>query len=217
MKKYLFALLFVTANLLAHDTIKTVIFDFGGVVATVDREKITGFIRDSFHLNPEQLQSVLKAWKEVLARGADEHAFWTRFAANRHLMLPDAWFDELNRVKTFVEIPETMQIVQALQKQGYQTVMLSNVQGYQSNAVKAFGYSHYFNPVFLSYEMGVEKPHPDAYKIVLQRLGVSPEAVLFIDNTPENVEAARKLGIESILFTQPGKLREDLRARGILL
>jgi 2-haloacid dehalogenase len=47
--------------------------------------------------------------------------------------------------------------------------------------------------------------------MTLERLGVEPGQAVFIDDTVENVEAARNLGIHSILFTDYPSLMHVLK------
>ena len=53
---------------------------------------------------------------------------------------------------------------------------------------------------FFSYQIGVRKPHPDIYRYVLNALGVEGSACFFIDDLPDNIAAARSLGIHAHLF-----------------
>ncbi len=55
------------------------------------------------------------------------------------------------------------------------------------------------------------KPDPAAFKLTLERLGVEPGKAVFIDDTPEHVEAARKLEIQGIIFTTAAALKDDLK------
>lgn len=47
--------------------------------------------------------------------------------------------------------------------------------------------------------VGVRKPDPAIYELALGRLGVEPERAVFVDDTPANVEAARRLGLVGVL------------------
>jgi HAD superfamily hydrolase (TIGR01509 family) len=67
-----------------------------------------------------------------------------------------------------------------------------------------------FEVVFCSGDEGMIKPDPAAFKLTLERLGVEPGESVFIDDTPEHVEAARKLGIQGIIFTTAAALKDDL-------
>ncbi len=68
-----------------------------------------------------------------------------------------------------------------------------------------------FDYYFISYAFGVIKPNPGIFKAVLERLGMPPGEVLFIDDKAENIAAARKIGMKGIRFTGVAKLRKDLR------
>ncbi len=54
-----------------------------------------------------------------------------------------------------------------------------------------------FAEIFLSYETGCFKPEVEAFQQVIDRFGVAPRAIVFFDDTPRNVEAARALGIDA--------------------
>lgn len=69
---------------------------------------------------------------------------------------------------------------------------------------------------FVSCEMGVRKPEPEAYLIPARRLGVAPETCLFIDDRAPNVEAARALGMEAIRFESAAQTLAELRERELL-
>jgi hypothetical protein len=58
----------------------------------------------------------------------------------------------------------------------------------------------YFDVVLVSFEVGVTKPDPRIYALCLSRLGLAAPSALFVDDRPENVEGARLLGIETVLF-----------------
>lgn len=51
----------------------------------------------------------------------------------------------------------------------------------------------------LSNEVGLVKPDPAIYRLALKRLGATAVSTLFIDDLPENVEAAQSLGISGIV------------------
>ena len=46
----------------------------------------------------------------------------------------------------------------------------------------------------------VRKPDPEAFAEVARRMGVTPEEVLFFDDTEENVIGARAAGLRAVLF-----------------
>ena len=72
-----------------------------------------------------------------------------------------------------------------------------------------------FAPVVFSCLLGVTKPAAAAFIEALARLDAAPTEVLFVDDAPANVEAARALGIEAIRYTDAPALRRDLARRGL--
>ena len=79
---------------------------------------------------------------------------------------------------------------------------LSNIAHYHVRAIEN-NWSGFFEPtegLFMSYEMGVRKPDPRIYEMVLERLGVPGEQCFFIDDLAENVESARGAGIQAHQF-----------------
>lgn len=58
--------------------------------------------------------------------------------------------------------------------------------------------------------MGVSKPDPQFWKLILSAEETEPEASVFIDDRKENCEAASSLGIKAIQFTTAEDLAEKL-------
>jgi len=73
----------------------------------------------------------------------------------------------------------------------------------------------FIHQFFLSYEMKVSKPDPRYYQIVLERLALPPDSVVFIDDLEENVEGAKAAGMNALLFTNPEELKAELEDLGL--
>lgn len=69
-----------------------------------------------------------------------------------------------------------------------------------------------FDAVYASHLIGLAKPDRAFYTHVLEHEGCSPVETVFVDDLPVNVEAARQLGIRSLVFTDAEKLKEELAA-----
>jgi len=80
-------------------------------------------------------------------------------------------------------------------------------------------YPHFdeLDGLVLSGHVGIVKPDPEIYRIVLKRAGVAAHHAVFFDDSPVNVEGARAVGIEARLFTDAATARRDLRALGLPL
>jgi putative hydrolase of the HAD superfamily len=67
-----------------------------------------------------------------------------------------------------------------------------------------------FDIVVSSSEIGMIKPNPDIYLYTLKELGVKPEEAIFIDDRESNLEGARAVGINSILYVNLQQIKSDL-------
>ena len=80
-------------------------------------------------------------------------------------------------------LPETPPFLEKLRAQGYYLGVISNSIGTMEQQVQRVGLRQYFELVIDSGLVGVEKPHPDIFKIAFQRAGVSPPDALFVGDT----------------------------------
>lgn len=83
-------------------------------------------------------------------------------------------------------------------------------------ALRLYDFLHLFDGRVVSGEERMRKPDPRFYKILLDRYGLEPGEVLFIDDNARNVRAAEELGIRSILFESPAQLETALKEQGII-
>lgn len=68
--------------------------------------------------------------------------------------------------------------------------------------------AHYFDKIYYSHRLGMRKPDEDIFLHILRENALKPEATLFIDDSPQHIETARRLGIQTI-FLEKGMTIED--------
>ena len=69
-----------------------------------------------------------------------------------------------------------------------------------------------FDVSIFSYEVGMAKPDPAIYRLILERLGVAASSSIFVDDNKQNIESAAALGIHAIRFLDPEQAIRDIRA-----
>jgi hypothetical protein len=67
-----------------------------------------------------------------------------------------------------------------------------------------------FDEIIISSEIGVAKPDERAFRFALERLGVAPQEAVFVDDFSENVDAARRVGMQVILFKPHVQVEAEL-------
>ncbi len=86
---------------------------------------------------------------------------------------------------------------------GRRLAIFSNAPVEVAAAIDTLEWLQPFEARFYSCHLRAVKPEPAAYRQVLDGLGTPAENVLFVDDRPDNVEAARREGIQAEVFTGP--------------
>lgn len=202
-----------------YATPKAIVFDFGGVMTSEwNREAVVRFIRDSLLISDEEFERLNQEKHRTLKEGMTDVEFWTTYAQDRGIALPYKWEESLRSVmKDAIGINSKMyQLVDELKELKIAVALLSNINERHSKLVRDLGLYEPFDPCLLSWEMGVEKPDPEAYEFLLRELRLAAHNVLFIDDRVENIEGAKRVGIDAILFESEEHLRSALIQRKVL-
>jgi putative hydrolase of the HAD superfamily len=107
----------------------------------------------------------------------------------------------------------TVALIEDLAAAGLPLALLSNAPDQLAEAIGALPVAAHFGQLIFSCQLKLAKPDPRCYSAALARLGASAEEVIFIDDRSENVTAAAALGLRSVHFTSPERLRAAVAER----
>lgn len=178
--------------------IKTIIFDFGDVFINLDKKATFRELKKSnIEELSEEIQKANKAYEmglistESLIRSYVDHS-----SALTSEGMITAWNSIL------MDFPKyRLQFIKKLsEEKKYQLILLSNTNEAHIDWIKQRipffeEFKSCFDAFYLSHEINLRKPNSDIFQYVLQKHQLRPEECLFIDDTLENTEAAKKLGI----------------------
>lgn len=140
-------------------------------------------------------------WQERLAGRLAYYDYWNQIATRAGF---DDWRSLYREISTVVPDslvePAAVALMRDTKAAGHRVGVLSN-DAYSINEPAFFEGRPEFADLdaFVdASDLGVRKPHPDAYLAAAKALGVPPEAVVFLDDTPECVEGARAVGMFGI-------------------
>ncbi len=194
--------------------IKAIIFDFGRVITAQKPLSLFRSYEEELGLDPDTINSIMfgsQAWQDTLLGRKTTEEFW--YLIGPELGLNTA--DEVNRFRRRYHADEAineavLDLIRKLRGR-YKLAILSNSPPDLTRWLADWEMRDLFEVVFCSGDEGMIKPDPAAFKLTLERLCVEPGKAVFIDDTPEHVEAARKLGIQGIIFTTAAALKDDLK------
>lgn len=93
----------------------------------------------------------------------------------------------------------------------YRTAILTNsFIGAREREEARYGFTSMVDVAVYTHEEGVHKPHPLIYAIASERVGYPPSEIVFLDDRPENIDAARACGYQAILFTSTSQAIADI-------
>ena len=71
--------------------------------------------------------------------------------------------------------------------------------------------SHYFEKLYLSYEIGYTKPDERIYRFALEDASLNPEETLFVDDGLANAEAGKKFGMHAFSTGKRRRLERKIK------
>ena len=193
------------------EKIEAIIFDLGGVILDIDYnltktafEKLGTTRFDKMYSQAEADQ----LFRRLETGAIKPTEFYTEFNKRSGLNLSprqisDAWNAML---LTFRE--ESLAFLERI-KNNYRLFLLSNTneihyevfkQIYYGNE-RLFAFEDYFEKAYYSFDMGKRKPDADIFDVVLQENKLNPLTTLFVDDSIQNIEAAKQLGMHTIHLT----------------
>jgi epoxide hydrolase-like predicted phosphatase len=152
----------------------------------------------------EYLEGVVRRAPEIIGRELDAVAF-VEFTAATGVRVQWPMIHEIRRL-------QESSIALAL--------LTNNVKEFGDAWRASFPVDELFPVIIDSSEVGMRKPDPRIYELTCERAGSAPEASVFLDDNPDNVKAARALGIETVHVGRDSlaaiaELRAILDRRGV--
>jgi 2-haloacid dehalogenase len=157
-----------------------------------------------WHIEQDRGQNIAEACAERRAKFPE------------HAEMIDAWGERGQEMIRGV-IQGSVDVFSELRAAGVPCYALSNMERENwEQRLELYEFLGWFDGYFISGLEGVIKPDRQFFEMALARLQLTAHESFFIDDRPENTEAARAVGIPAVVFTSPEAMRAELVARGLL-
>lgn len=195
--------------------IRAVIFDYGEVLCR--RAPLEKFapMAQILRITPEYLLERYAQNRLDYDRGdLSASEYWTGFGRETGISISPAQVEELDRLDCSIWWdldPQIVDWVRRLRANGIKAGVISNMFiGLARQIREGAPWLPQFDHYTFSAELRLTKPDPLIYRHSLEQLGVEPAQALFLDDRQENIEGARAVGMEGLLYSSPQQLHEDL-------
>lgn len=185
--------------------VRAVAFDIGGVLESIaPADQWLGPWRERLGMGERELESALGRIDPdavISTGGVTEAEYSTRYA--EALALSDVQLTEFmaDLWRWYCgELDEELMAYAVGLRPAHLTGILSNsADGARREEQARYSFAEQFDVIIYSHEAGLAKPDPRAYALLCAELQVAPDELVFLDDVPQNVEAARRLGIHGLL------------------
>lgn len=198
--------------------IKNIVFDFGGVLLDWNpRYMYRTFFGDEKEMEYFLTHVCTEQWnaEQDKGRSFDEGIKLLQFQHPQYReaiqLFVDRWEEMLR-----CEIPESVEILRSVKNQGLRVFGLTNWSAEMIPLVyRKYDFFKLFDGIVVSGEEKLIKPDKRIYEVLLDRYMLNAEESIFIDDNPDNIQAAGELGFRTILFDNAANLRKLLSTLGV--
>ncbi|WP_348269122.1 HAD family phosphatase [Edaphobacter paludis] len=201
--------------------VNAVLFDFGQVLSLRPDPAVWQQMLTISGLSEADLHREYWAHRHEYDRGTyTGEAYWYKVAADSHATFTTEQVAALIAADVNLWSRLNLPMVewaQRLQRADIRTGILSNIGDAMAEGLTAkFGWIADFDLCIWSYSLRLAKPEAAIYYCAAQGLATQPSEILFIDDKPENIEAAQSIGMQAIQYNldQPA-FEQELRRRGL--
>ncbi|OON37009.1 glucose-1-phosphatase [Izhakiella australiensis] len=194
------------------------IFDLGNVIVDIDFNRVLGVWSDLGRVPLALLQkrfSMEESFHQHERGEISDEQFAAELGQQLGLALSFEQFTA-GWQAIFVGVrPEVISLMNQLRQRGERVVVLSNTNQLHCG----FWPTEYpevqqaADKIYLSQEMGMRKPEARIYQQVLDEEGFTPDQTIFFDDNADNIEGARKLGINVVHVTDASVIPDYLASR----
>lgn len=209
------------------------IFDMGGVVTSTFK---IDSIFEKLNLSRQDFYQICKLndkdiWHKLEIGQIDVNAFWKEFnlrvevlqreSDDNFLVLGSPLVEE----KDITSIPQvkndlfrlyfhpqlnekTVELIKALRNKNRVVCGTNTIQSHWENHLERGDYT-YFDQTYASNKIGLAKPDPDFFKLILEAEGYKAQDAFFVDDKEENCRAAASLGIQTKRMESPEDLYKE--------
>ena len=203
-----------------HAAIRFIYFDLGNVILHFDRSVAYRQLAEASGVSEDQVREVLESGELQVHYESGEissQGFCDRFCEAIDKQISQKTLLEAGSSIFSPNVP-LIPVITQLAAANHRLGILSNTCEAHWDYCSDGRYGilkNAFDIHILSFRVHSMKPDVKIYEVAVAQAGVSPQEVFFVDDMPENVEAAQQYGIDAVLYTTVPQLVSDLRQRGV--
>lgn len=192
-------------------TIKTIIFDLGGVIINLNYALTVQAFKSLGGHNFDKIYSQFKQsalFDRYETGQIDDPAFRKGLTEELDLPMEDEQFDAAWNAMLLDLPKERLEFIRQLRQEGFTTLLFSNTNGVHLKKVfeicqktaEVKDFSGCFDKEYYSHTFGMRKPHKESFEQIIKNHNLKASEILFVDDTIQHIEGAKQAGIHTMLI-----------------
>lgn len=191
-------------------SINTIIFDIGSVLVQQVPLEISLRQENPKFIPEELIDQLVKIWcSSGTEQGSLEEQITTACikASEYGIKGPLKQYMKyiaLESLRNIESCDYTIPMLRSLKMAGYKLYILSNWGKWHFEELQKRNefreFLQYFDGGIVSYQVGLKKPDRKIYEILIDKYNIDPTSAVFYDDKPENVQAAKEVGLNAVVF-----------------
>ena len=193
--------------------IKAIAFDYAGVLEIPERDIITE-LSDYLNIPKEEWLTIYYTLNHLCNTGTNT---WAEVAILTGEKLGTTQEQQLQMKEIMRRNAETkkvndglVEIIKKL-KPKYKIALISNYPAHLREKLHKQNLTELFDEIIISGEVGYQKPQPEIFMLLCEKLHITPSELIFIDDSKKSLEGALTIGYTPILYKNNQQLEEDLQ------
>ncbi len=200
-------------------TIKNIVFDVGNVLVRYDPSFI---IAKSFPGHPDHeslVEGIFKhqTWLDLNLGLVTESQALQEYQSRLNLEIELLQQMALHTKESLVPLPGSFELLRQLSMHYDMYALTDNTHDIMAYLQDRYDFWPIFKGIVVSAVVGHLKPSKEIYHHLLSTYDLVPEETLFLDDMPRNIEGAKQMGMQAILFESAEQAIIELKKLGIKL
>ena len=200
--------------------IKTVVIDLGGVLFSEGKSVVLEKLATFHGYDRKLIGAILSSSQSISLRKGliSDEDFWQwaqqQLPANYDSrLIQQEWYD------SYILDQDVYQLIASLRKE-YSTIAFSgNIKSRIDFLEAKYHFRHLFDIEIYSFDFHLTKPEREFVEVLIEKSGVRPEEIVYIDDNDSYTKPARQLGVNVIIYRrgEAARLRQELKRYGLTL
>lgn len=180
---------------------KNIVFDFGNVIGKFNGRDLVKHFSSCEEDQELLFTAIFSRWDDIDNGSVDYEQNIDNIAAS----LPDRLESAVRTLfrewpRHLTPINDTLRFIDELKERNIPLYLLSNAPTYFAEYAVNYDFLKEFSGIVFSAPLKMAKPDPAIYRYLFETFSLDPKECFFIDDLEKNINAARSLGMDGIVF-----------------